>query len=53
MVGGEVRDLREHPVRKSNFKVVYEMRKRDHYQEWYDEASIDGSLAYNGVTEDF
>jgi hypothetical protein len=27
--------------------------KRDSYQEWYDEASMDGSLAYNNSSDDF
>lgn len=25
----------------------------DHYNDWYQEASFDGSLAYNGVADDF
>lgn len=28
-------------------------KHRNGYNEWYAEASMDGSLAYNGVTDDF
>lgn len=28
-------------------------RKRDSYDEWWQERNLDGSFAYNGVTDDF
>lgn len=52
-VNGEFKDLRGHEQRKSDFKVTFEKKPYDPYGDWYNEASMDGSLAYNGVTDDF
>lgn len=55
-VGGELRDLRDIEGAKSNFKVVYEKypeRSSSSYDEWWEQNNLDGSFAYNGVTDDF
>jgi hypothetical protein len=59
-VNGEVRDLRGHKESKSNFKVTYKPDPNrangwwnDSYAEQWNEKNMDGSFAYNGVTEDF
>ena len=38
---------------KRDFKTKKRKPKKDSYSEWYNEASMDGSLAYNGVADDF
>lgn len=40
------------------FKKLYNenkivTRRKDSYDDWYDEYSMDGSFAYNGVADDF
>lgn len=57
-VNGTVYDNRKQENYKSNFSVKWvsdkaKAPKRDAYGDWFEEASKDGSLAYNGVTEDF
>jgi hypothetical protein len=34
-------------------KVVKSKRKNYGYDEWWEESNLDGSFAYNGVTDDF
>ena len=47
----------KHEYKKyASISTIMKNRKKrsyDSYQDWYDEASMDGSLAYNGVADDF
>lgn len=55
-VNGTVFDNRKQENFKSNFSVKFDTDKApeiDPYGDWYEEASMDGSLAYNGSADDF
>lgn len=55
-VNGTVIDNRNQENFKSNFSVKFDTDQapeRDPYGDWYARASMDGSLAYNGVADDF
>lgn len=38
---------------KKYVKATYRIKKTMDYNDWYDQASQDGSLAYNGSSKDF
>lgn len=38
---------------KTGIKVGPKRKQKDGYNEWWQEYNIDGSFAYNGVTDDF
>ena len=46
---GELRDLRNHDDRKSDFKVVYDRQKRDNWGDWK-ESNEDESHDFDGYT---
>lgn len=55
--GGEFIDNRNNESRKSDFIVrlspeQQNSRDDDSYDRWYEEASMDGSLAYNNSADD-
>lgn len=55
-VNGTFKDLRQYPDRKSDFKVTFVQTKggNDWDTDWeWNEKNMDGSFAYNGVTDDF
>ncbi len=46
-------DFKEFKKAYNLYKVKYNFTKVETYEEWYDRCSLDGSFAYNEVTDNF